>query len=170
MSRPKPKGDPRGPHVRLYWEIIDSNAWRGLTAADQRAYIALHRQLLSFNNGDLSLPLSFARHHGISNQSSLAKSLRALAAVGLIAITRMTAHRRDGSRLPKLYRLTDLAVNPMPGKGIEACRATNEWKAVTSIAMAAALIRKAEVDAALDWAAKTAEREQRRADRERAKN
>lgn len=161
MSRPKPQGDPRGAHVRLYWEIIDSPAWRSLTAADQRAYIALHRQLLSFNNGDLSLPFSFARHHGITNQSSLAKSLRALAAVGLIAITRRTAHRRDGSRLPNLFRLTDFAVNPMPAKFIEACKATNEWKTVTSIAMGKALIRKAEEAAALEWSARAAERKAR---------
>lgn len=163
MSRPKPQGDPRGPHVRLYWDIIDSPALRSVSAADQRTYMALQRQLRSFNNGDLSLPFSVARHHGITNQSSLARSLRALAAVGLIAITRRTAHRRDGSRLPNLFRLTDFAVNPMPGKSIEACKATNEWKAVTSIAMGKALIRKAEDAAAAEWKAKEAERKQRAA-------
>lgn len=169
MSRPKPQGDPRGSHVRLYWEIMDSPAWRSLTAADQRAYLGLLRQLLSFNNGDLSLPYSVARHHGITNQSTLARSLRALVAVGLVAITRRTAHRRDGSRLPNLFRLTDFAVNPMPGKFIEACRATNEWKTVTSIAMGKALIRKAEEAAALEWEAKKAERQQRNASRDGAK-
>ena len=148
--------DPRGGHVRLYWEIIDSTAYRSLTASDQRAYLALHRQLFSFNNGDLSLPISTARHHGITNESTLAKSLRAMTAVGLVAITRRTAHRRDGSRLPNLYRFTDFPVNAMPGKHIDACKATNEWKAIASIAMGEALIRKAEDIAAAEWKAKQA--------------
>jgi hypothetical protein len=170
MSRPKPQGDPRGGHVRLYWEIMDSPAWRSLTATDQRAYLALHRQLFSFNNGDISLPISTARHRGITNESTLAKSLRALTAVGLIAVTRRTAHRRDGSRLPNLYRFTDFHVNPMPGKFIEGCKATNEWKAVSSIALGKALIRKAHEVAALEWKAKTSEWAQRAAAREAAKN
>ena len=66
MSRPfKPPKDPRGAHVRLYWELIDSNAWRCLTPADQRVYVALLRQLTSTNNGDLSLPAKEAKRHGI---------------------------------------------------------------------------------------------------------
>ena len=35
----------------------------------------------------------------------------------------------------------------MPGKSIEAFKATNEWKAVTSIAQGKALIRHAEAAA-----------------------
>jgi hypothetical protein len=153
----KIKGDPRGGHVRLYWEVIDSPAYRSLTACDQRSYLALHRQLFSFNNGDLSLPITVARHHGITNESTLAKSLRALCAVGLIAITRRGSHKRDGSRMPNLYRFTDYPVYSMPAKFVEACPASNEWKRVANIAMGKALIRKAEEQAAAEWATKRAQ-------------
>lgn len=168
MKKPKGPKDPRGSHVRLYWDILDSNAWRSLSAVDQRAYIAMHRQLLSFNNGDISLPISYARLHGISNESSLAKSLRALMAVGLIAITHKEAHRRDGSRLPNLYRFTDYSVHSMPTKGIEACPATNEWRGVTTKAMGKALIRKAEEENAARWAVIQAERARKKQEKEGA--
>ncbi len=139
--------DPRGAHVRLYWEILDSNAWRCLSASDQRAYLALQRQLRSTNNGDLSLPLSVARHSDINSPATLAKSLRALVAVGLLAVTRKGGCKRGGQRLPTLYRFTDHEAYANPMKNIEASKATNEWKAVKSLAMGEALMRKAEENA-----------------------
>lgn len=155
MKVPKAK-DPRGAHARLYWEILDSPAWASLTACDQRAYMVMLRQLLSFNNGDISLPFSRARHAGITNEATLAKSLRALRAVGLIAITHKEAHRRDGSRLPNLYRFTDYPVYSMPGKHVEASPATNEWRSIQSKQHGRAEIRKMEN-------ANAAEREKERA-------
>lgn len=139
--------DPRGAHARLYWEILDSNAYRCLSATDQRAYMALQRQLRSTNNGDLSLPLSVARHSGITSPATLAKSLRALVAVGLLTVTRKGGCNRGGQRLPTLYRFTDHEAYPNPMKNIEGFKATNEWKSVKTLPMGAALIRKAEDDA-----------------------
>jgi hypothetical protein len=156
MRPEKTKTDPRGGHIRLYWEVIDSNAWRCLTAADQRCYIALSRGLLSFNNGDLSLPLSVARHHGITSQTTLAKSLRALCAVRLIAITRPGGCKRDGTRMPNLYRFTDHPVHAMPAKLVEAEKATNEWRAVSTLAHGKALIREADRIVKAEWAAQKA--------------
>jgi hypothetical protein len=140
----KPAPDPRGGHIRLYWAIIDSNAWRCLAATDQRAYIALARQKLSSNNGDLALPLSVAKMHGIKSQTTLAKSLRALTAVGLIAVTRAGGCSRGGQRLPTLYRLTDFPVFPIPAKHVEQQKATNEWKTVSTLALGHALIAQHE--------------------------
>lgn len=161
MKKDRTKGDPRGAHARLYWDLMDSPAWKCLTATDQRAYLLLLRQKMSFNNGDLSLPFTYARHYGVSNEGTLAKNLRALCAVGLIAVTRRTAHKMDGTRLPNLYRLTDYPVLPMPGKFIEACKETNEWKAIRNIAHGEALIREAEKRAE----AESSERRQRIKDR-----
>ena len=143
-DRKRPTSDPRGGHVRLYWELIDSNAWRCLSASDQRAYIALVRQLRQTNNGDLSLPLSVARHHGVSSKTTLAKNLRALMAVGLIALTRRGGATRGGQRLPSLYRLTDLPALPVPSKHIEGAKATNDWKAIVTLAAGCFLIKQAE--------------------------
>ena len=135
--------------MRLYWEILDGNAWRSLSATDQRAYMALQRQLRSTNNGDLSLPLSVARHSGVTSPATLAKSLRALVAVGLLAVTRKGGCARGGQRLPTLYRLTDREAYANPMKNIELAKATNDWKAVKSLAMGLALIRKSEDNAAI---------------------
>jgi len=158
MAKFKPAPDPRGGHVRLYWELLDSNAWRCLSASDQRAYVALLRGLRSTNNGDLSLPLSEARKHGITSKVTLAKNLRALMAVGLIAKTRSGGATRGGQRLPSLYRVTDMPAFEVPAKNIEASKATNEWKAISTLAMGRHKIKLAEQaakDAAREKAAKT---------------
>lgn len=143
----KPGSDPRGQHIRLYFELIDSNAWRCLSASDQRCYIALMRNLRSTNNGDLALAFSTAKMHGIKSQTTLAKSLRALVAVGLIAVTRKGGCKPGGQRLPTLYRLTDLPCYEVPAKFIAASKATNEWKAVRTLAQGLAMIRDSEAAA-----------------------
>ena len=144
MKRDRIPADPRGGHVRLYWSIIDSPAWNALSATDQRAYTALRRALKQGNNGDLSLPLSRARHYGISSPSTLAKALRSLIAVGFVAVTRRGGCTRGGQRLATLYRFTDEPVYPMAQKLIDASKATEDWKTVTSLPHAKALIRDAE--------------------------
>lgn len=140
----RPSEDPRGGHVRLYWALIDSPAWNALSATDQRAYVALRRILGKTNNGDLSLPLSRARHYRIRSPATLAKGLRALVAVGLIAVTRRGGCTHGGQRLPTLYRFTDEQVYEMRPKLIDAYKATNDWESVTSIAHGKAQIKQAE--------------------------
>lgn len=147
MKRDRPPADPRGGHVRLYWALMDSPAWVALSATDQRAYMALRRVLGKTNNGDLSLPLSRARHHGITSPSTLAKSLRSLIAVGLIVVTRRGGCTRGGQRLPTLYCFTDEQVFEMRPKLIDARKATDDWQRIGSIAHGRALIRQAEADA-----------------------
>lgn len=144
--------DPRGGHIRLHWELIDSNAWRCLSASDQRAYIALLRHLRSTNNGDLSLPLSVAKQHGIKSQTTLAKSLRALVAVGLLAVSRRGGCTKGGQRLPTLYRLTDIQVFAIPTKFVEPSKATNDWKSIATLGMGREAIRRAEIAAKNDAA------------------
>ena len=136
--------DPRGGHVRLYWELLDSPAWNCLAATDQRAYIALVRRLTGSNNGDLCLTATQAKHHGIRSKTTLAKCLRALVAVGLIVITREGGCTRGGQRLPTLYAITSEPAFELPKKFIEARKATNEWKLVSSIAHGKRLMRTAE--------------------------
>ncbi|WP_068679915.1 hypothetical protein [Variovorax sp. WDL1] len=147
--RPK-VGDPRGHSARIYDEIYDSDAFRALSPHDVLAYLALLRDLRATNNGDLSLPLSKAKHRGIKHKTTLARSLRALRAVGLIALTSTGGRDKDGHRLPNLYRVTDVQSYAFPKKFIEARPATNEWKRVTSIAQARALIAQAEAEAKAD--------------------
>lgn len=147
MKRDKATPDPRGGHVRLYNGLIDSPAWNALSATDQRAYVALRRVLGKTNNGDLSLPLSRARHYRITSPATLAKALRALVAVGLIAVTRRGGCTRGGQRLPTLYRFTDEVVYEMRPKLIDACKATDDWKLIGSLAQGKAALREAELQA-----------------------
>ena len=136
--------DPRGHSLRVYADVYDSPAWAALGPFDVLAYLALLRELKGFNNGDLSLPLSRAKRCGINHHVTLARSLRALCAVGLIAITRKGGCTKGGQRLPTLYRVTDRECFEVPAKHIEERPATDEWKRVTSREHGLSLIADAE--------------------------
>jgi hypothetical protein len=103
--------------------------------------------LRSTNNGDLSLSLTVARQHGIASPATLAKSLRALVAVGLLAVTRKGGCTRGGQKLPTLYRFTDHEAYPNPMKHIESAKATNEWKQITTLGRGREAVRQAEAEA-----------------------
>lgn len=143
----KPKSDPKGHSLRIYSYIFDSAAFAALSPYDVMAYLALLRELKGYNNGDLSLTLSRAKKHGIKHHITLAKSLRALCAVGLVAVTRRGGCTKGGQRLPNLYRLTDRICYPLPAKHLEAQNETNEWRKVTTKKQGLELIEAAELAA-----------------------
>lgn len=145
MTRAKQFRDPRGHSLRIYDDIFDSPAFNALDLPDMRAYLSLLRDLRQHNNGDLSLPLTVAKARGIKHHVTLARSLRALCAVGLIAITRKGGCTKGGQRMATLYRVTDRECFAIPAKFLEAQPATNEWKKVTSVAHGKALIEAAEL-------------------------
>ena len=140
----KPQRDPRGHSLRVYSDVDDSPAFVALSPHDVLAYLALLRELKGYNNGDLSLPLSRAKKCGMSHPKTLARCLRALCAVGLVAITRKGGCTRGGQRLPTLYRMTDRECYAIPAKFLEAMPETHEWKRVTSEQHGHGLIRAAE--------------------------
>ena len=144
MSKLKPQRDPRGHSLRVYSDVYDSPAFVALSPHDVLAYLALLRELKGYNNGDLSLPLSRAKTCGISHSKTLARSLRALCAVGLVAVTRKGGCTKGGQRLPNLYRMTDRECYSIPAKHLEAMPETNEWKRVTSAQHGHSLIQIAE--------------------------
>lgn len=138
--------DPMGHHIRLYAQIYDSPAFKALSPTDVMAYLALRRDLKGTNNGDLSLTLTKSKGRGIGHHLTLARSLRALCAVGLIYQTRKGGATRGGQRLPSLYAVTDVDVFAMPQKYIEAQKATHAWRKVTSAEEGRAMIAKAEIN------------------------
>lgn len=144
MSKPKPFKDPRGHSLRIYSDIFDSAAFKALGPHDVMAYLALLRELKGSNNGDLSLTLSRATTCGISHPKTLARSLRALCAVGLVAVTRKGGCTKGGQRLPSLYRVTDRECYQIPAKHLQAIPATNEWKEITSAQHGKELIAQAD--------------------------
>lgn len=150
MAKFKPATDPRGHSLRVYSDVYDSPAFAALTPHDVMAYLALLRVLKGYNNGDLSLPLSRAKDCGISHPKTLARSLRALCAVGLVALARKGGSTKGGQRLPSLYRVTDRECHAIPAKHLEAMPATNEWKKVLTVQHGKELICAAEAAAKKD--------------------
>ena len=144
MSKKSNFSDPRGHHIRIYSDLYESPAFRALSPHDVLTYLALLRDLKGSNNGDLSLPLTKAKSRGIGHHVTLARSLRALMAVGLIALTRKGGCAKGGKKLVNLYRVTDREVHSMSHKFVEACNETNDWKKIKSVEEAQALIAKAE--------------------------
>lgn len=137
--------DPRGGHVRLYWILIDSMAWRALGWADQGLYVAMRRKLGSTNNGNIEATLGGSgglRHAGITAPSSLARGLRALMAVGLIVRTR-EGRLSQGKKICNLFRFTDEPTYDISGVGVKAGPATNEWRNFTNLAHAQSAIAAA---------------------------
>ena len=132
MSKLKPQRDPRGHSLRVYSDVYDSSAFAALSPHDVLAYLALLRELKGYNNGDLSLPLTRAKKCGIGHHITLARSLRALCAVGLVAVTRRGGATKGGQRLANLYRLTDRECYAIPAKHLDAMKETHEWKRVTT--------------------------------------
>lgn len=141
MSRRKPE-DPRGGHIRLYWALVDSPAWRALSWTDKGLYIAMRRKLKGSNNGNIEATLATLRHADITSPSTLAKGLRALQTLGLIAKTRQGGIAQ-GVKHCSLYRFTDEAVFDHPKLGIAALPATNEWRAFQSLSDACARLKAA---------------------------
>ena len=141
MAHKKPS-DPRGGHVRLYWNLIDSLAWRALSYSSQSVYVAMRRRLQSTNNGNISAALGDMKHYGISTSATLAKALRELQTVGLIAVTRQGGIAY-GRQVCSLYRFTDEAVYEHPKVGVKAQQDTNDWQRFTKLAEAEAEIKQA---------------------------
>lgn len=140
MKRSAPPKDPRGGHVRLYWAILDSPAWRVLTHADVRVYLALRRKLGKTNNGDINATLAEMRHAGISSSSTLSSALRRLEALGFIVKTRQGGIA-FGGKLCSLYRFTDEPTFDIPKAGVRSGVATNEWGKFNNMAEARAAVR-----------------------------
>ena len=140
MKRSSPPKDPRGGHVRLYWGILDSPAWRVLTHADVRVYLALRRKLGRTNNGDINATLSEMRHAGISSSSTLSSALRRLEVLGFIEKTRQGGIA-FGGKLCSLYRFTDEPTFEIAKAGVKAGAATDEWRRFNNMGEARASVR-----------------------------
>jgi hypothetical protein len=136
--------DPRGVHVRLYWSILDSPAWRALSFSQRALYVSCRRRLTSNNNGNLHFTLANLRDDGFTSSSTLAGGLRALIAVGLIAVTREGGRVARGQTIPVLYRFTDEDSHEWAKLEIPSYRATNEWQRFQTVEQVSAAIAKAE--------------------------
>jgi len=142
----KPK-DPMGSFCRVYHVVLDSPAWAVLSWSAQGLYLAMRRKVGAANNGNIEATLATLKHSGFTSASTLAKALRELLAVGLIAKTRSTSGVEHGSKVCCLYRFTDIDCYAIPKLGLEAVAASNDWRHLQSIEQAQAAIKTAEAGA-----------------------
>lgn len=129
--------------MRLYNDIFDSPAWRSLDYSACCLWWAMRRQLKATNNGDIEATLGTLRHCGFSSPATIAKGLRALQAVGLIAVTRQGGIA-VGQKVCNLYRFTDESTYPNTKLGLAFSTPTNNWKKFENLAAAGAAIAEAE--------------------------
>lgn len=145
MAKQK-KEDPRGGHVRLYWDLVDSMAWRCLSPTSKALYVAMRRDLKGTNNGNISATLGDLKHRGIRSSATLAKGLRELQSLGLIAMTRQGGVAW-GKKTCSLYRFTDEESYDLPRLGITGSKTTHEWKTFTTLAQANNALKQAHANA-----------------------
>jgi len=161
VTKPKFK-DPRGAHMRIYWSIVDSPAWFALSFSQRALYIACRRKLTSNFNGNLAFTHAGMAEQGFAvSSSTLAGGLRALQAVGLIAVTREGGKVNRGQAIPTLYRFTDEDCHEWVKLHIPMTKASNQWRQFTTVQAASEAIHAAESKARTDHAASVALREQR---------
>jgi hypothetical protein len=136
--------DPKGRHVRIYCDLLDSPAWFALSKTSRALFLDLRSFLGPNNNGDISAALSLLKIKGWNSSSTLSEALFELQALGFIAKTRDTVGVEHGSRVCCLYRFTDLPTYQFPKLGIEAQLETHDYREHTSVAAAEQALRKAQ--------------------------
>lgn len=134
--------DEMGAHARLYDQIASAPAWLALGFSARALYMQLRVRLKNTNNGNIEATLGALKHSGFKSSSTLAKALRELETVGLIAKTRQGGITAGG-RLCNLYRFTDKPMYDFPKLGFLACKATHEWRQWKGVREAEAAIRGA---------------------------
>lgn len=140
MARLKPR-DPKGRFVRVYVTLLDSPAWRCLRSSAKALFVDLRASVNGFNNGNISATLSQLKHKGWSSSQTLSGALYELRALGFLAVTR-EGGLKQGTRVPTLYRFTDLEVFEQPTLGVQSCRETHDYSRFTTVAHARQALRE----------------------------
>ena len=104
-----------GQFVPLSYKLIDSSAWKELSGNARSVFIDLMRQRNGFNDRNLKLPYSQVK----LSPATMAKTIRQLAAVGLIDIVQHGGLFQKCSvyALSERWRVYKTAL--LPGKSIE---------------------------------------------------
>jgi len=92
------------------------------------------------NNGNISAALSDLKHRGWASSKTLARALYELRALGFIAVTREGGFKQ-GTRVPTLYRFTDLEVYEQPKLGVQPVKATHDYARFENLADARKALR-----------------------------
>lgn len=133
MGRDKKPETKYEAHIRVTLALLDSPAYIALDWSARSLFTDMRSKLRGSNNGNINAALTELRHRGWRSPVTLAKALRQLEAVGLIAKTRQTIGVIRGSKVCNLYRFTDLDTLEFPKLQIAATKATHDYKRFTSL-------------------------------------
>ncbi len=142
MAKNRPPGITEA-HVRIPLEVLQSPAFIALPASAVKLYLDMLSHLRGTNNGNINAALSELRHRGWSAPTTLAKALRQLEAVGLIAKTRETLGVHRGSKLCNLYRFTDRDAYAQPKLHLDGHKETRDYRKFTTLADAKKAVKAA---------------------------
>lgn len=142
MAKHKPPGITEA-HVRIPLEVLQSPAFIALPASAVKLYLDMLSHLRGTNNGNINATLSELKHRGWRSSATLAKALRQLEAVGLIAKTRETLGVHRGSKLCNLYRFTDRDAYAQPKLHLDGHKETRDYRKFTTLADAKKAVKTA---------------------------
>ena len=142
MAKNRPPGITEA-HVRIPLEVLQSPAFVALPASAVKLYLDMLSHLRGTNNGNINAALSELKHRGWRSPTTLAKALRQLEAVGLIAKTRETTGVHRGSKLCNLYRITDRDAYAIPKLHIDGHRETRDYRKFATLADAKKAVKAA---------------------------
>ena len=142
MAKNKPPGITEA-HVRIPLEVLQSPSFIALPASAVKLYLDMLSHLRGTNNGNINAALSELKHRGWRAPVTLAKALRQLEAVGLIAKTRETMGVHRGSKLCNLYRFTDRDAYAQPKLHLDGHKETRDYRKFTTLADAKKAVKTA---------------------------
>lgn len=138
-------GNVRGGWNAVPVEVGKSPAFAATSYSAKALLLMFYMRLTSTNNGNLNAAHSQLKHLGWGSRSTLCQALKELEAVGLIAVTRDTIGVQNGSKVCKLYRLTDRDSysHKVNNTTIEGVKASHDYTKITSVKEAKAKIKAA---------------------------
>lgn len=113
--------DPRGQHVRIYKDILNSPAWCCLSSSAKALWCDMRAQIGSTNNGTATIALEVLSHKGWSSRHTIGRARDELVVLGFIELTHQGGICRGG-KSPNLYRFTDEPMYEQPKWGLAPCK------------------------------------------------
>lgn len=123
-------------------EVLNSPAYVALSYPARALLMEAYLRAGKSQNGNISLPLSQLKHRGWNSSATLAKSIKELEALGFIKVTRNTAGVQNGSKLCKLYRITDRDSYGFIPQHVEGVKASKDYLQFTSLTQAKQTLKK----------------------------
>ncbi len=149
MAKPPSKAaDPLGQHIRVYYRLMDSHAWRALPATARALWLDLARQAGATRNGLCGTHLkpsqgdrSGLHGRGWTSHHTVLRAARELECLGFIELE-VRGGIASGGKTPSLWSLTHLDVFDSPHKGVKAHQARHTYQRWQSVEQATQALRK----------------------------